>query len=128
MNDAFEDACVQNWEPLVEGLTLPDDNDRHVLAAAIRGNAGAIVTNNISDFPRSELDKYGLHTITPDDFLLDQLDLAPPVVLAAIRQQAADAHRPQLTVDDVLESLHRASATTFAQEAGKLIRHAAGPS
>jgi predicted nucleic acid-binding protein len=123
MNEAFEDACVQDWEPLVEGLTLPDNNDRHVLAAAIRGDAGAIITNNVRDFPSHELDKYGLHAVTPDEFLLDQLDLAPGTVLDVIGQQAADARRPQLTVDNVLDALSRAAAPTFAEEVGKLIPH-----
>lgn len=45
MNETFLDACTYGWEPLVAGLTLPDENDRHVLAAAIRGQAEAIVTN-----------------------------------------------------------------------------------
>ena len=121
MNEAFEDACVQNWESLVEGLTLPDDNDRHVLAAAIRGNAGAIITNNVGDFPSEQLDKYGLHAVTPDEFLLDQLDLAPAAVLNAVRQQAADTRRPPLTVDDILDSLSRASVDAFAQEVRKLM-------
>jgi predicted nucleic acid-binding protein len=123
MNEAFEGACVQNWQPLVEGLTLPDDNDRHVLAAAIRGNAGAIITDNVRDFPSHELDKYGLHAVTPDEFLLDQLDLAPATVLNAVRQQAADTRRPRLTVDDVLDSLSRSSARTFAEDARKLLPH-----
>ena len=129
MNEAFEDACVQNWEPLVEGLALPDDNDRHVLAAAIRGNAGAIITNNVRDFPSHELDKYGLHAVTPDEFLLDQLDLAPATVVNAVGQQAADTRRPQLTVDNVLDALSRASAPTFAVEVRKLMpRGDDGPS
>lgn len=36
MADAFEDACVAGWEPLLEGLDLPDPDDRHVVAAAQR--------------------------------------------------------------------------------------------
>jgi hypothetical protein len=39
MNLAFPDALVQNYEPLIDSLRLPDVNDRHVLAAAIKTNA-----------------------------------------------------------------------------------------
>ncbi|TVR78284.1 MAG: PIN domain-containing protein [Saprospirales bacterium] len=46
---AFPDALVENYEPLVESLTLPDEKDRHVLAAAIKANANVIVTNNIKE-------------------------------------------------------------------------------
>jgi predicted nucleic acid-binding protein len=51
MTAAFEDVLVVGWERLEHDLVLPDPNDRHVLAAAIRGSAGIIVTNNTKDFP-----------------------------------------------------------------------------
>lgn len=51
MTETFEDAGVVGWEPLVDGLTLPDANDRHVVAAAMRGGAQAVVTFNLTDFP-----------------------------------------------------------------------------
>ncbi|MGB3849035.1 MAG: PIN domain-containing protein [Tunicatimonas sp.] len=35
-NQAFPDALVKNYEPLIDTLQLPDINDRHVLAAAIK--------------------------------------------------------------------------------------------
>lgn len=70
-NLAFPDALVQNYEGLIENLNLPDEKDRHVLAAAIRTNAHVIVSNNIKDFPSDVLDKYGLKIKTPDDFLTD---------------------------------------------------------
>ena len=50
-NLAFPDAFVMNYEPLIDGLTLPDMKDRLVLAAAIKTNANVIVTNNLKDFP-----------------------------------------------------------------------------
>ncbi|WP_166353044.1 PIN domain-containing protein [Phytoactinopolyspora limicola] len=115
MNDTFEDACVAGWEPLVEGINLPDENDRHVVAAALRGHAEVIVTNNVRDFPAKVLEEFGLSALTPDEFLLDQLDLAPGAVLGVLRRQAAAARRPPLTIDDVLQALARASAPTFAR-------------
>jgi hypothetical protein len=45
---------------LIEGLRLPDPDDRHVLAAAIRGRADVIVTRNLKDFPAAELQSYGI--------------------------------------------------------------------
>ena len=50
-NRAFPDAFVSNYSGLISGLELPDKNDRHVLAAAIKTNANVIVTNNIKDIP-----------------------------------------------------------------------------
>lgn len=81
MRSTFRDALVTGWEELETGIVLPDRNDRHVAAAAIRGGADTIVTANLSDFPASALEPLGLTAIHPDDFLLDQLDLSPAGIL-----------------------------------------------
>lgn len=47
MNGNMRDGLVTGYEPLIETLTLPDMNDRHVLAAAIRGRVDVIVTFNL---------------------------------------------------------------------------------
>jgi hypothetical protein len=38
------DCLVSGYEWRIENLSLPDENDRHVLAAAIEADADAIVT------------------------------------------------------------------------------------
>jgi hypothetical protein len=55
MNESVPDSLVTGYEGLVETLTLPDPNDRHVVAAAIRSQAGVIVTFNERDFPKPAL-------------------------------------------------------------------------
>lgn len=52
-NQAFPDALVTNYESLISTIDLPDEKDRHVLAAAIKVNANIIVTNNLKDFQRT---------------------------------------------------------------------------
>jgi predicted nucleic acid-binding protein len=54
-NKAVPDYLVEGYEPLIEGLQLPDVNDRHVLAAAVHCNAQVIVTYNLKDFPKESL-------------------------------------------------------------------------
>ena len=44
MQSAFEDACVTGWESMEDSISLPDRNDRHVVAAAVRGRADTLVT------------------------------------------------------------------------------------
>ena len=121
MNDTFEDARVEGWEALEATLTLPDVDDRHVVAAAMRGRSDAIVTANISDFPEDVMAPLEIAIVDPDDFLLDQLDLAPRVVLDALREQAAHTRNPPLTPPDLLARLARAGAPAFADEASRMI-------
>jgi hypothetical protein len=39
MDSRIDDARVSGYEHLIDTITLPDPNDRHVLAAAIHGEA-----------------------------------------------------------------------------------------
>jgi predicted nucleic acid-binding protein len=121
MKDTFEDACVEGWEALEPLLSLPDPDDRHVLAAAMRGRADAIVTANLRDFPDEMLAPLGIAAVDPGDFLLDQLDLAPRVVLDVLREQAAHTRSPRLTPTDLLARLARAGVVAFADEAARMI-------
>lgn len=116
MREAFDDALVTGWEELEPGIRLPDQDDRHVLAAAIRGGAQGIITANAKDFPAAALEPLGLEAVRPDDFLLDQLDLSPPTILQVIREQAARTRRPPLTSRDLATLLSRAGVPGFADE------------
>src|ERR1035441_10444266 len=51
MDRHFQSALVEGYEHRIEGLMLPDADDRHVLAAAIHCDARIIVTTNLRDFP-----------------------------------------------------------------------------
>jgi predicted nucleic acid-binding protein len=75
MDSDVRDALVIGYEYLIPALDLPDPNDRHVLAAAIRSQSSLIVTFNLKDFPARELAKYDIEAIHPDDFILDLFDL-----------------------------------------------------
>lgn len=107
MNNAVRDCLVTGYEGLIEELKLPDPNDRHVLAAAVRSGAQAIITNNIKDFPASVLSKYDIEAKHPDEFVINQMELAPDAVISAIREQAASLKSPPKSLDDVLDSLER---------------------
>lgn len=77
MNRNVLDCIVTGYDDLVEGLTLSDPDDRHVLAAAIRGQAAVIVTFNLDDYPSDYLAQFGIEAQHPDEFIMHQIDLSP---------------------------------------------------
>lgn len=70
MKAVLPDADVVGYETLIPGLSLPDLDDRHVLAAAIVGKASVIVTWNLKDFPAAALRPHGITCVSPDEFLI----------------------------------------------------------
>jgi predicted nucleic acid-binding protein len=107
MCDAVRDCLVVNYEPLVNVVDLPDQNDRHVLAAAIKCGAQVIVTQNLRDFPAEVLAPWDIEAKHPDDFVLDQLHLDSGAVHAAVHQIADSWRRPPGTAEDVIHRLER---------------------
>lgn len=71
MNAVLPEAVVSDHRTSIADLTPPDADDRHVLAAAIAGNASVIVTWNMKDFPAKNLLAHGVTSKSPDDFLTD---------------------------------------------------------
>lgn len=116
MNKAVPGCLVTAYEGLIDGLTLPDPNDRHVLAAAICCHAGAIVTYNLKHFPEETLAPYGIEAQHPDEFVSHLFDLDPGAVCATVRDQRESLKNPPLSVEDLLaEFLARELAETVVQ-------------
>ncbi len=99
------DALVTEYESLISGLSLPDPDDRHVLAAAIKSQAQLIITFNHSDFPHSALEPYGLKTQGPDEFLLDLLHLNERLVLETLNRHQKLLKKPPLTLLEYCQAL-----------------------
>lgn len=111
MNSHVRDCLVTNYEYLIPSLELPDPDDRHVLAAAIQGNADVIVTTNLSDFPSSVLSNHNIEAQHPDDFISDLLDLKPSKGLAAAKICQQRLKNPSKSFDEYLEILLKQSLT-----------------
>jgi predicted nucleic acid-binding protein len=107
MNKAVRDCLVSGYEPLIEGLKLPDPDDRHVLAAAIKAGAQVIVTRNLKDFPPEDLEPWDVEAKSPDAFVLDQVHINVRAVAASIRQIADSRTNPPEAIEDVLSQLER---------------------
>ncbi len=79
-----------------------------MLAAAIRAGAQVIVTSNWKDFPEDYLTPWNVTAKSPDDFLLDLIDLDDRVVWACVQEIAYSRRNPPETTEDVLDELERA--------------------
>lgn len=105
MNGAIRDVLVTGYEPLIDVLELPDPDDRHVLAAAIKVGAQTIVTNNLKDFPADRLSAWDVEASSADDFLHAMVDLDPKVVFSLVQRIADSLHKPPMDVDQLLTAL-----------------------
>ncbi|NOG70854.1 PIN domain-containing protein [Roseicella sp. DB1501] len=84
MNTALPAATITEYEKHIPAVTLPDPDDRHVVAVAIEAEASHILTWNLRDFPIMALKKHGLVRQTPDTFLTDLYDLSPQLILGSL--------------------------------------------
>jgi len=105
MCTAAPDCLITGFEQLIPGISLPDSGDAHVVAAAIRAGAQAIVTFSLRDFPDHDLERWNMEAKHPDEFVLDSIDLAPGLIVQCVTEQAAALTHPVQTTEDVLETL-----------------------
>jgi hypothetical protein len=114
MDSHAPDCIVTGCEDLIAGLSLPDLDDRHVLAAAIRAGAEAIVTFNLPHFPAATLAKFGVEAMHPDDFLERLIDMNLGIVLVAVRKHRASLKNPPQSPDEYLATLEKAGVSRMA--------------
>lgn len=121
MNAAVPDCMITGYESLIPSITLPDTDDRHVVAAAIVGHADAIVTFNLEDFPQSALEQFNIEVQHPDRFMMNQLHLHKLKALTALKQMRARWTQPARTAKDLLEALEKRGLPLTADLLGEAI-------
>lgn len=107
MDKAFPGSNITGYESLIRNISLPDPGDRHVLAAAIKGEAQVIVTANIKDFPKDTLIIYSIRAEHPDVFFSTCIDRDRERSINALENQVKALKRPSLPREKVLENLER---------------------
>jgi hypothetical protein len=105
MNIALPTATVTGYERHIQSVSLPDPNDRHVVAAAIEAKASHILTWNLRDFPAGDLKKHGLVRQTPDAFLVDLYDQVPQLLLASLANARLNLSTSGMSADGFVDML-----------------------
>lgn len=107
MNDAVRDCLVTDYDRLIDALQLPDPDDRHVLAAAIRADAHLILTCNLKDFPAKALERFRIKAQHPDVFLVELLAHARDEIIAVVKRQRESLRSPPKTAEELLDIFER---------------------
>lgn len=105
MNQNVPNCLVTDYEELIKELELPDANDCHILAAAIKSNADLIITFNLKDFPHQNLTKYEISAQHPDEFILDLININSEIVCQAVNSQLNTLKNPPMTLEELLNIL-----------------------
>jgi predicted nucleic acid-binding protein len=107
MNKSVRDCLVTGYQDLIPSLSLPDKDDRHVLAAAIYAAANIIVTFNLKDFPDTNLNEYGMKAQHPDDFIVNLIEINHISVCEAARQQRLLLKNPPKSIEESLATYEK---------------------
>ena len=121
LDERAQDAVVTGYEHLIDSLTLPDPEDRHILAAAIVSQADVIVTRNLRDFPDAVLAPHGIEAQHPDEFIRRLLDLTPEGVIDAVRKQQASLVNPPVAMSELLALFERLGLAETGVELRRLM-------
>ena len=114
MEKAVPDAEVTGYEPLIAKLDLPDPDDAHVLAAAIKAEAEFLVTFNLKDFPRESLAPHGVEALTPDELMCRLYQARPESTLEVLEELRRSLHNPPYTRPDFYQRLSAVGLVQFA--------------
>jgi predicted nucleic acid-binding protein len=113
--EAFPDALVEPTGTdyaLLTGLVLPDEDDRHVIAAALAADARIICTSNVRHFPTVLTSQFGMVVATPDELFTQLIYNHMPQMVAAHR--AAVNNFNHATDESTITALRRAGAPKTA--------------
>lgn len=113
MIEAIEDSLVKGYEELIPTIMLPDADDLHVVAAAIKSEASLILTLNLKDFPQQALAAWNLIAKHPDDFTSELLQSNQDDVVAVVGEMRARRKRPPISAADFLSQMERQGLKKF---------------
>ncbi|MBB3048965.1 putative nucleic acid-binding protein [Litorivivens lipolytica] len=106
--DSHVPGCVvSGYESLIPSIELPDPDDRHVVACAIKTRAEAIVTFNLKDFPKEVLGPLDIVAIHPDQFVSELATINAAAVIEGAQLHRRSLRNPPFTVQAYLDLLQK---------------------
>lgn len=107
LREHYPEAMCSGYEPLIPAMTN-EEKDRHVLAAAVKGQAPLILTFNLKDFRDEDLAPWGVKAKSPDDYLttLYEMDSVPIAQTLGVIEERRKARGD--TLEDVIVKLGHA--------------------
>ena len=105
MNEALPGATVSGYEDIILTVSLPDPDDRHVVAAAITAGASVILTWNLRDFPAKTVAEHGLRSQTPDAFLAELYDQVPDLTVGSLANARRNLNKSRVSASDFVDIL-----------------------
>jgi hypothetical protein len=121
MNSALPTATIRGYEEHIPRVTLPDPDDRHVVAAGIAANASHVLTWNLRHFPANELKKFGLRRMTPDAFLSGVFDKIPDLVISSPANARRNLSKTRVSASDFIDILERQKLVQVAKRVEKYV-------
>jgi predicted nucleic acid-binding protein len=114
MNSSIIECLVEDYEQLESTLNLPDEDDKHVLAAAIKCGAQAIITFNLKDFPQATLSNYNIEAVGPDEFIQRQINTDKVLVFRVLKTHRMSLRAPPKSSLEYLDSLEKSGLVISA--------------
>lgn len=119
MNKAFPEASISHFKPLIQQLKLPDPNDRHVLAASIKGRVESIITFNVKDFPEMYIQSFKISIQHPDSFISHWIDSNRDHACNAFHKQIQRLKNPPIGSEKLLKILEQCGLPKSAKKLSK---------
>lgn len=114
LNSAFPSASISDWQSHEHAISLDVEDDHHVVAAAIAGHADLIVTWNLKHFPNDILEGYGLHAVSPVEFLCTLFSVDSEEAMTIMSGLVSAKQHPPRTMSDEIQHLRQVGNTRFA--------------
>lgn len=114
MKAVLPGADVTGYEALIPSLSLPDPDDRHVLATAIAAKASVIVTWNRKDFPADALGPHGVICQSPDDFLMGLHAVFPAALIDSVARARHNLRKTLPSTGEFIAAVERQNLTSFS--------------